>query len=256
MRAQVIARLIARNQILSRRFWSPDGLRLIGAPQHFGVSNEKRTRSFACRPAVGSTALLAQQGGNQGGGGGAGGSGPAAGSSGGGSSLDAPSARDQAPGQMKEPGSSARDVAPGQTKEPGTSARDQAPGQNRDASDRQPDRDQRSDTDDRDMKDRKDGQKADRTDGKESQKGGKVSSEQKAKVKDVFKSHRVEPAKNVNFSLSVGTRVPRDIRFYAIPRDIVVIVPQYESYRYFLVGDSVVIVDPGTYEIVDVIVIA
>jgi hypothetical protein len=210
------------------------------------------------------SAVLAQQGGERGGNAGA--NAPTAGSPNSGSSGSAPSAREQAPGQMKEPGTSARDEAPGQTKEPGTSARDEAPGRNKDANDRGANtRDNRSDSGDRgsdrkadrDSNDGKSsGDKADRADRKDNKEVRNVTIEQKTKVKTVFQRHRVEPARNINFSLNVGVNVPRDVRFYSIPRDILVIVPQYEEYRYFIVDDKVVIVDPDSYAIVDVIIIA
>ncbi len=59
---------------------------------------------------------------------------------------------------------------------------------------------------------------------------------------------------NVNFNISVGTRVPRDrVRLAPLPAVIVEEVPQYRGYRYFVAHDEVVIVQPDTYVIVDVI---
>jgi hypothetical protein len=63
----------------------------------------------------------------------------------------------------------------------------------------------------------------------------------------------VKPLSNVNFSLSVGTAVPRDIRLTALPADIVEIVPQYRGYDFVAVRDEIVIVDPSTYQIVAVL---
>jgi hypothetical protein len=60
---------------------------------------------------------------------------------------------------------------------------------------------------------------------------------------------------NVNFSINVGTRVPRSVHLVALPATIVAIVPAYRSYHYFVMGDDLCIVDPATYEIVDVIVV-
>ena len=54
----------------------------------------------------------------------------------------------------------------------------------------------------------------------------------------------VQPLTNVNFSLSVGTAVPRDVRLQTLPADVVEVVPQY---------DEIVIVEPPTYEIVTVL---
>ncbi len=35
-----------------------------------------------------------------------------------------------------------------------------------------------------------------------------------------------------------------------------IIVPDYRRYKYFIFEDKVVIVDPGTFEIVDVLILA
>ena len=57
----------------------------------------------------------------------------------------------------------------------------------------------------------------------------------------------------LRFRLGVGVRVPRTIRFYRLPPDIVEFVPEYRGYLYFLTEDGlVVIVDPFTFEIVSV----
>jgi Protein of unknown function (DUF1236) len=63
----------------------------------------------------------------------------------------------------------------------------------------------------------------------------------------------VAPLNNVNFSLSVGTVVPRDVRFQPLPADVVEILPQYRGYNFLVVRDDIVIVDPSTYKIVDVL---
>ena len=178
------------------------------------------------------------------------------------------SARDSAPGQMKEPGSSAKQDAPGRMKDQQGNARDVAPGQtkdsdkNRDAADSK-DRDRRDgpsgNNANRDSKnnDRDVTKTGDRADGKKAKGSVKnVSPEQRTKVRTTFSRHRVEPARNLNIDINVGVSVPRNVRFYTIPADILVVVPEYQDYSYFIVGDQVVIVDPDTYEIVDVIVIA
>ncbi|MFD1303233.1 DUF1236 domain-containing protein [Methylobacterium marchantiae] len=55
------------------------------------------------------------------------------------------------------------------------------------------------------------------------------------------------------FALTVGAAIARSYTLYDLPPDIVRIAPEYEDYRYVLVDDDIVIVDPDTYEIVDVI---
>ena len=58
---------------------------------------------------------------------------------------------------------------------------------------------------------------------------------------------------NVNFSVSVGTRVPRDVHFHPVPAEIVTIYPAWRGYNLILVSNQIVIIDPATYEIVAVI---
>nr|WP_249129728.1 DUF1236 domain-containing protein [Bradyrhizobium japonicum] len=60
----------------------------------------------------------------------------------------------------------------------------------------------------------------------------------------------VQPLTNVNFSVSVGTAIPRDVRLQPLPADVIEIVPQYRGYNFVLVRDEIVIVDPSSYQIV------
>jgi hypothetical protein len=44
--------------------------------------------------------------------------------------------------------------------------------------------------------------------------------------------------------------VPRSARLYEVPQDVAVEVPAIRSYKYMMVNDRVVLVDPATSEIV------
>ncbi|HEV7411097.1 MAG TPA: DUF1236 domain-containing protein [Bradyrhizobium sp.] len=83
--------------------------------------------------------------------------------------------------------------------------------------------------------------------------GGKLSTEQRTKITSVIKSQNVRPVTNVNFSISVGTHVPRNVGFHPLPAEIVTIYPEWRGYEFFLVGNQIVVVNPRTLEIVDVI---
>ncbi|MFC0242679.1 DUF1236 domain-containing protein [Rhodopseudomonas telluris] len=83
--------------------------------------------------------------------------------------------------------------------------------------------------------------------------GAKLSTEQRTKITTVIKNQRIEPQTNVNFSISVGTRVPRDVRFHPLPTEIVTIYPEWRGYEFFLVRDEIIVVDPRTLEIVAVL---
>ena len=56
----------------------------------------------------------------------------------------------------------------------------------------------------------------------------------------------------VNFSLSVGTAVPRSVKVVAVPSVLVDVYPQYRGLLYFIVDDQIIIVDKN-YKIVAVI---
>jgi hypothetical protein len=83
--------------------------------------------------------------------------------------------------------------------------------------------------------------------------GGKLSTEQRTQITTVIKSQHVQPVTNVNFSISVGTRVPRNVGFHPLPAQIVTIYPDWRGYEFFLVRDQIVVVNPRTLEIVAVI---
>ena len=83
--------------------------------------------------------------------------------------------------------------------------------------------------------------------------GAKLSTEQRTQITSVIREQRVSPVTNVNFSISVGTRVPRDVTFHALPTRVATIYPEWRSYKYILVKEQIVIVDPNTYEIVAVL---
>jgi Protein of unknown function (DUF1236) len=83
--------------------------------------------------------------------------------------------------------------------------------------------------------------------------GGKLTTEQRTRVTTVIRDQHVAPVTNVNFSISVGIRVPREIGFHPLPTEIVTIYPDWRGYEFFLVRDQIVVVDPRTLEIVAVL---
>jgi Protein of unknown function (DUF1236) len=83
--------------------------------------------------------------------------------------------------------------------------------------------------------------------------GARLTTEQRTRITSVIREQHVAPVNNVNFALSVGTRVPRDVGFHPLPTEIVTIYPQWRGYEFFLVRDQIVVVDPRTLEIVAVL---
>lgn len=80
-----------------------------------------------------------------------------------------------------------------------------------------------------------------------------ITTEQRTTIRTVIKEQNVRPAQNVNFSISIGTRVPRTVSFYPFPKQLVSIYPDWRGYQYFLVGDQIIVVNPRTQEIVAIL---
>jgi Protein of unknown function (DUF1236) len=113
------------------------------------------------------------------------------------------------------------------------------------------------------MKADKDGLKADSKGATESKTGittgqapagaRQLNAEQRTSIRTVIKEQNVKPVTNVNFSISVGTQVPRTVTFHPVPRQLVTIYPDWQGYEYFLVNDQIIVVNPRTMQIVAVL---
>lgn len=81
----------------------------------------------------------------------------------------------------------------------------------------------------------------------------KIQPQQKTVLKQRFVERKVTRTK-VNFSVNVGASVPRTVVLYDLPSEIIEIAPAYSSYKYVLTdNDTILVIDPDTWEIVDVI---
>lgn len=80
-----------------------------------------------------------------------------------------------------------------------------------------------------------------------------INDQQRTRISQSVARLNVQPLTNVNFSLSVGTAVPRDVRIQTLPADVVEVVPQYRGYSFFMVRDEIVIVEPSSLKIVTVL---
>jgi uncharacterized protein DUF1236 len=83
--------------------------------------------------------------------------------------------------------------------------------------------------------------------------GAKLSTEQRTQITTVIRNEHVAPVTNVNFSISVGTRIPREVRYHPLPAEVVTIYPEWRGYNYVLVRDQIVVIDPQTLEIVAIL---
>jgi Protein of unknown function (DUF1236) len=80
-----------------------------------------------------------------------------------------------------------------------------------------------------------------------------LTSEQRTTVRTSITRQNIKPVTNVNFSISVGTRVPRGVAFHPLPVEVVTIYPDWRGYEFILVGDQIIVVNPRTFEIVAVL---
>jgi hypothetical protein len=82
---------------------------------------------------------------------------------------------------------------------------------------------------------------------------GNLTAEQRTKISTTIKKTNVRPVTNVNFNISVGTVVPRSVTLHPLPATIVEVYPAWRGYRFVLVADEIIIIEPSTYKIVAVI---
>jgi len=83
--------------------------------------------------------------------------------------------------------------------------------------------------------------------------GAKLSTEQRTTIRTSITKQKVKPVTNINFSISIGTRVPRTVAFHPLPAEVITVYPGWRGYEFFLVNDEIVVVNPRTLEIVAVI---
>ncbi len=76
---------------------------------------------------------------------------------------------------------------------------------------------------------------------------------QRTVIKETIVKRHVRPAK-INFSINVGAVIPRTVTLYDLPPVFVEYEPDYSNYKYILADDdTILVIDPDTWEIVDVI---
>jgi hypothetical protein len=80
-----------------------------------------------------------------------------------------------------------------------------------------------------------------------------LSSNQRSRFVETIRNEHVSVVDHVSFGVNVGVVVPATYHYYPLPAEIVSFVPEYRGY-YFLVADGdILIIDPATREIVDII---
>jgi hypothetical protein len=81
-----------------------------------------------------------------------------------------------------------------------------------------------------------------------------ITAEKRNQIHEAILHERNAPrVRSVNFDLSVGVKIPRDVRFATLPETIVAIEPAWRGFEFFMIGEEIVIVDPRSLEIVAVV---
>ena len=80
----------------------------------------------------------------------------------------------------------------------------------------------------------------------------KLSTEQRTKITTIIREHKVAP-EHLNVSISVGTRIPEHVHLYPLPVEVIAVYPEWRGFDYILVGDEILVIDPGTHEIVAIL---
>ena len=80
-----------------------------------------------------------------------------------------------------------------------------------------------------------------------------LTTEQRTVVRSKVLTSAAPRVTNVNFDIRVGTVVPRTVRIAPVPVTLIEIEPTWRGFMYFVSGDTIIVVEPRTLEIVAVL---
>jgi len=83
--------------------------------------------------------------------------------------------------------------------------------------------------------------------------GAAISPDKQARIRDTVRNNSAARIDHADFGLNVGAVVPRSEHLAVLPPNAVAIAPQYRGYRFVIVEDDIVIVDPRTYRVAAII---
>lgn len=79
----------------------------------------------------------------------------------------------------------------------------------------------------------------------------RLTPEQRRRLRASIDKRRTRIA-HARWAHRIGSHVPRRVRLHTFPAAVIGLIPAYAAYRYVVIDDSTYIVDPGSYEIVDI----
>jgi hypothetical protein len=77
-----------------------------------------------------------------------------------------------------------------------------------------------------------------------------IAPEKRTVIKQRFSA---APVKTIKEKVTVGATIPADVELMAVPDTVVTEIPTVKSYRYFRYNDDVVLVDPASRRVVQII---
>ena len=80
-----------------------------------------------------------------------------------------------------------------------------------------------------------------------------ITGEKRTRFQSVIRERHTEVLHGVDFRVGVGTVIPERYHFYPLPPTLIELVPEYRGYDYIVVEHQIIILEPGTRRIVDVI---
>jgi hypothetical protein len=80
-----------------------------------------------------------------------------------------------------------------------------------------------------------------------------LSNEQASRIGDTLWTTASPAQTSVNIDVNVGEPLPGNVELMPLPPAVVSIVPEYRDYDYVVVHDEIVIVEPSTRKVVEVI---
>jgi len=70
-----------------------------------------------------------------------------------------------------------------------------------------------------------------------------LNEQQRTEIRQTVLTSNAPRVNNVNFSISVGTVVPRTVHVVAVPEPLIRIHPEWRRHKFFVVNDEIIIVD-------------
>jgi hypothetical protein len=81
-----------------------------------------------------------------------------------------------------------------------------------------------------------------------------IDDEQATEIRTAVRDIDIDPV-DVDFEINIGVAVPQTVVLHPLPPRIIEIVPAYADYEFFILADgTIVIVDPGSFRVVYVLV--